>query len=85
MRVTVNGAELEVEVLGDPDAPVLIAHHGAPGIGSRSEPRASFGPLSDTYRVIVFDGRGSGQSSDTPPYTHANGQRMSTRCANGRR
>ena len=71
MRATVNGAELEVEVLGDPDAPVLIAHHGAPGIGSRSEPRASFGPLSDTYRVIVFDARGSGQSSDTPPYTHA--------------
>jgi proline iminopeptidase len=71
MRVTVNNAELEVEVLGDPDAPVLIAHHGAPGIGSRAEPKASFGPLSDSYRVIVFDARGSGASSDTPPYTHA--------------
>jgi proline iminopeptidase len=71
MRLTINDAELEVEVLGDPNAPVLIAHHGAPGIGSRSEPKASFGPLSDTYRVIVFDARGSGQSSDTPPYTHS--------------
>jgi proline iminopeptidase len=71
MRVPINGAELEVEVLGDADAPVLITHHGAPGIGSRSEPKASFGPLSDTYRVIVFDARGSGASSDTPPYTHA--------------
>jgi len=69
--VPLNGAELEVEVLGDPGAPVLIAHHGAPGIGSRSEPKASFGALADTYRVIVFDARGSGESSDTPPYTHA--------------
>jgi proline iminopeptidase len=71
MRVRLNGAELEVEILGAEDAPVLIAHHGAPGIGSRAEPKASFGPLSDTYRVIVFDARGSGDSSDTPPYTHA--------------
>jgi proline iminopeptidase len=70
MRIPINGAELEVDVLGDPDAPVVIAHHGAPGIGSRSEPKASFGALSDTYRVIVFDARGSGASSDTPPYTH---------------
>jgi proline iminopeptidase len=71
VRVPINGAELEVEVLGDPDAPVLIAHHGAPGIGSRNEPKASFGALADTHRVIVFDARGSGESSDTPPYTHA--------------
>lgn len=71
MRVTVNDAELEVEVFGDADAPVLIAHHGAPGIGSCSEPKASFGPLADTYRVIVFDARGSGASADVPPYTHA--------------
>jgi len=70
MRLTVNGAELEVEALGDPGAPVLIAHHGAPGLGSRAEPKASFGALADTYRVIVFDARGSGESSDTPPYTH---------------
>src|SRR5215467_6073123 len=71
MRLSINGADLEVEELGNPDAPVLIAHHGAPGIGSRNEPKSSFGPLSDTYRVIVFDARGSGESSDTPPYTHA--------------
>jgi proline iminopeptidase len=70
MRLTVNGAELEVEVLGDADAPVLIAHHGAPGLGSRAEPKASFGALADAYRVIVFDARGSGESSDTPPYSH---------------
>src|ERR1700722_5145485 len=70
MRLPVNGAELEVEVLGDEDAPVLIAHHGAPGLGSRAEPKSGFGALADTYRVIVFDARGSGESSDTPPYSH---------------
>ena len=70
MRLAVNDAELEVEVLGEEGAPVLIAHHGAPGLGSRAEPKASFGALADDYRVIVFDARGSGESSDTPPYTH---------------
>lgn len=70
MRLAINGAELEVEVLGQEGAPVLIAHHGAPGLGSRAEPKASFGALADTYRVIVFDARGSGESSDTPPYSH---------------
>ena len=70
-RVAVNGAELNVELLGgDKDAPLIIAHHGAPGLGSMAEPRASFGPLADSYRVLVFDARGSGASSDTPPFTH---------------
>lgn len=70
MRVPINGNELEVEVFGADDAPVLIAHHGAPGLGSRAEPRATFGPFADTFRVIVFDARGSGDSEGKPPYTH---------------
>jgi proline iminopeptidase len=70
MRVTINDNELEVEVLGDAGAPVLIAHHGAPGLGSRAEPRASFGRLADTFRVVVFDARGSGSSEGKPPFTH---------------
>lgn len=70
MQLTVNGNTLAVEAFGSKDAPVLIAHHGAPGLGSRAEPRATFGPLSDTYRVIVFDARGSGESEGNPPFTH---------------
>jgi proline iminopeptidase len=57
-------------VLGAPDAPVMNAHHGAPGLGSRAEPRASFGRLADTYRVIVFDARGSGQSEGKGTFSH---------------
>lgn len=71
MFVTINGNQLAVEIFGDENAPVLIAHHGAPGLGSRAEPRASFGPLADTFRVVVFDARGSGESEGNPPFTHA--------------
>lgn len=71
MRVTINDNELEVEVLGEEDAPVLIAHHGGGGIGSLEEPRATFGPLADTFRVVVFDARGCGRSEGRPPFSHA--------------
>ena len=70
MLVEINGNRLAVEVLGPEDGPVLIAHHGAPGLGTRSEPRASFGALADRFRVVVFDARGSGESEGNPPFTH---------------
>ncbi len=71
MFLEINGASLNVEVLGAEGAPVLIAHHGGGGIGSLAEPRATFGPLSDLFRVIVFDSRGCGLSEAVPPYSHA--------------
>ena len=63
--------ELNVEVLGEEGVPVLIAHHGGGGIGSLAEPKSTFGPLSDLFRVIVFDARGCGLSEGVPPYSHA--------------
>lgn len=69
-RIRINGNELAVEVLGPPDAPVVLTHHGAPGLGSRAEPRASFGRLADEYRVIVFDARGSGESEGAGDLSH---------------
>jgi len=68
--VTINGCRLNVEVLGPEDGPVIIAHHGGGGIGSLAEPRATFGPLSDRFRVVVFDARGCGLSEGIPPYSH---------------
>jgi proline iminopeptidase len=68
--VTINGNDLAVEVFGEEGAPVLIAHHGAPGLGSRAEPRATFKPFADAFRVVVFDARGSGESEGNPPFTH---------------
>jgi proline iminopeptidase len=71
MFVEINGARLNVEVLGEESAPVLIAHHGGGGIGSLAEPKSTFGPLSDLFRVVVFDARGCGLSEGVPPYSHA--------------
>ncbi|MDR2997632.1 MAG: alpha/beta hydrolase [Microbacterium sp.] len=68
--VEINGNHLAVEVLGPEGAPVIITHHGAPGLGSRAEPRASFGRLADEYRVVVFDARGSGQSEGRGTFSH---------------
>ena len=70
MFVEINNNKLNVEVMGPEDAPLMIVHHGAPGLGSLAEPRASFGPFADEYRVLVFDARGSGQSEGNGPLTH---------------
>ena len=70
MFVKINGAQLNVEVLGPEGAPVLIAHHGGGGIGSMAEPKSTFGPLADLFRVVVFDARGCGLSEGIPPYSH---------------
>jgi proline iminopeptidase len=70
LRLLINGNELEVEVFGADDAPVMITHHGAPGLGSRAEPRVTFSPFADTFRVVVFDARGSGVSEGQPPFSH---------------
>src|ERR1700722_15139779 len=71
MIVTINDNDLNVEVLGPEGAPVLIAHHGGGGIGSLAEPRATFGPLADELRVVVFDARGGGGRGGQPPFSHA--------------
>lgn len=68
--IEINGNRLAVEILGPEGAPVIITHHGAPGLGSRAEPKASFGRLADEYRVVVFDARGSGQSDGSGPLSH---------------
>ena len=70
MFVEINNNRLNVEVMGPDDGPVMIVHHGAPGLGTLAEPRNSFGPLADTYKVVVFDARGSGQSEGSGPFTH---------------
>ena len=70
MDLTINGCRLTVEVSGPEDGPVLIAHHGGGGIGSLAEPKATFGPLADRFRVVVFDARGCGTSEGVPPYSH---------------
>jgi proline iminopeptidase len=71
MFVNVNGAELWVDLQGEGNQPTIIAHHGAPGMGSHATPKQAFAPLADDYQIITFDARGSGRSAGVPPYTHA--------------
>ena len=68
--VEVDGCRLVVEVAGREGAPLLLAHHGAPGLGTRGEPKRAFGALADEMRVLAFDARGSGESDLRPPFTH---------------
>lgn len=67
----INGCRLKVVDVGPKDAPItVLTHHGAPGLGSHHEPLKTFTPLTDKYRVVAYDARGSGESADVPPYTH---------------
>jgi proline iminopeptidase len=70
MRLTINGAELEVDVQGPADGPVMIVHHGGPGMGDRSDYTTAFAPFADRFRIITFDARGSGASAEVEPYSH---------------
>lgn len=44
---------------------------GADEVGTHEREFAAWHPLSDELRVLAFDFRGHGQSSDTEPYTFA--------------
>lgn len=71
MFVEIDGVRLRVDVQGESNRPTIYAHHGAPGLGTHHTPQKAFGPLADSYRVITFDARGSGESDAVPPYSHA--------------
>ena len=68
-----DGVRLKVRLL-DEDPTVtktlFIALHGAPGLSTLAEPETSYGHLSDIFRVLVYDARGSGDSDLIGPYTH---------------
>lgn len=70
MYAEINGAELYYEVLGPEDAPAILALHGGPGIGDHAKGKKAFEPLADDYRLVVYDHRGCGQSSLTPPFSN---------------
>ena len=70
MCANVNGADLCYEVLGNDDAPAIISLHGGPGISDHEKGKQAFEPLTDEYCLVVYDHRGCGQSSLTPPYSN---------------
>lgn len=64
----VNGVRLTYDDAGSGTAFVTL--HGGPGMGSRKGDWATFGPLTDTYRLISYDQRGNGDSEGREPYSH---------------
>jgi proline iminopeptidase len=70
MYAEINDADLYYEVLGPDDAPALLSLHGGPGISDHAKAKTAFEPLTDRYRLVVYDHRGCGQSSLTPPYSN---------------
>ncbi|CZR65609.1 uncharacterized protein PAC_15509 [Phialocephala subalpina] len=67
--VEVNGARLAYRLVGPGDAPLLITLHGGRGFGDHKSDFKAYSPLQDAYRVLSFDIRGHGQSSQTGPFT----------------
>lgn len=70
MYTTVNNAELYYELLGDSADPTLVSLHGGPGISDHSKGKQAFESLTDQYSLLVYDHRGCGDSSLTPPYSN---------------
>jgi pimeloyl-ACP methyl ester carboxylesterase len=64
--ISVNGVELFVRRLGDPALPMLAVIHGGP-TWDHSYLLPAVAELSDMAHVILFDLRGCGRSSRTPP------------------
>lgn len=72
--IAINGATLAYDDSGSGhggDAKVaVVTLHGAPGMGSRANDWAVWSNLDDEYRIVSYDQRGSGESSDTGPFDH---------------
>jgi len=66
----INGARLYYEVLGEEGAPPLVSLHGGPGISDHRKGKRAFEPLTDDYRLVVYDHRGCGDSELAPPYSN---------------
>lgn len=68
--IEINGASLFVTRMGVNNEKTIIFLHGGPGLGDSRADIKSFEPLAKKFHLVFLDLRGSGKSSDTPPYTH---------------
>lgn len=66
-----DGTKLNVWLLGaeNKSRPLIISLHGAPGLSTHTDVKEGFKFLSNEFRVLVYDGRGSGSSEAKGPFT----------------
>ena len=67
--VTIDGATFNYAVAGEENKRTIFTLHGGRGAGDHKSDFATYSRLADEYRVISFDQRGHGKSSETPPFT----------------
>ncbi|MGG5823609.1 alpha/beta fold hydrolase [Falsiroseomonas sp. HW251] len=67
MRIA--GADLHVVDIGTAKRGTIILVHGGRGIGDHAGELEAYRPLSDEYRLVAYDQRGCGESSETSPFT----------------
>jgi len=70
MYTNINGCDIYYEVHGKEDGKAIFFIHGAPGLGDCRADLNAFLSLSDEYKLVFLDMRGSGRSAEVPPYTH---------------
>ncbi|KAM0199141.1 hypothetical protein ACHAPI_003589 [Fusarium lateritium] len=66
-----DGAKLNVWLLGaeNKSKPLIISLHGASGLSTHTDAKKGFMFLANEFRVIAYDGRGSGSSEVKGPFT----------------
>lgn len=70
MNININGCNLYYEIHGEQNEQTIFFIHGGPGLGDCRGDVLSFSPLSDQFRLVFLDMRGSGRSGDIQPYSH---------------
>jgi len=65
----IAGVDLHVVDIGTPKRGTIMLVHGGRGIGDHASELEAYRPLADEYRLIAYDQRGCGRSSETPPFT----------------
>ncbi len=69
---SINGAEIAVYETGEDVNGTIITVHGGRGAGTHAADFRAYAPLADAgYRIISYDQRGHGESSQTGPLTYA--------------
>lgn len=67
--IQVNGVTFNYSIAGEGNEETIFTLHGGRGAGDHRSDFNAYKVLADRYRVISFDQRGHGKTSDTAPYT----------------
>lgn len=70
MYAEINGAELYYEVYGEENEQAIVALHGGPGVSNHEKSLRAYEPLTDEYKLVVYDHRGCGRSEQQRPYSN---------------